>query len=94
MEDIINEIPFFVKNHFMKYGKIHKKSRFFSISFNIVDFTKSYGIIEIKNEKGFLRDIIFFGETLSPVLKRLCAGVRYRPGWAEYRQREGDILLR
>lgn len=53
----------------MKYGKIHKKSRFFSISFNIVDFTKSYGIIEIKNEKGFLRDIIFFGETLSPVLK-------------------------
>lgn len=53
----------------MKYGKIHKKSRFFSISFNIVDFTKSYGIIEIKNEKDFLRDIIFFGETLSPVLK-------------------------
>jgi len=67
--DVISEIPFFVKNHFMKYGKIHKKSRFFSISFNIVDFTKSYGIIEIKNEKGFLRDIIFFGETLSPVLK-------------------------
>jgi len=91
--DFIRKISLFVRNHFGKYGIIHKKSRFVSISFNIVDFTKSYGIIKRKNETGYLRNFIFFGETLSPVLKRIRT-VRYRPGREEYRQREGDILLR
>lgn len=67
----MNKIPLFVENYFMKYGKIHKNSLFFTFSFHIVDFTKSYGIIETKNEKSFFKkNYLFWRCAFFPILNR------------------------